>query len=48
MMEIPECPLDKMAIDLVKECETSSLCNKHILTIIDHLTVWPEAFPIPD
>ena len=22
--------------------------NKHILTIIDHLTCWPEAFPIPD
>ena len=22
--------------------------NKHILTIIDHLTGWPEAFPIPD
>ena len=22
--------------------------NKHILTIIDHLTGWPEVFPIPD
>ena len=22
--------------------------QKHILTIIDHLTGWPEAFPIPD
>ena len=22
--------------------------NQHILTIIDHLTGWPEAFPIPD
>ena len=22
--------------------------NKHILTIIAHLTGWPEAFPIPD
>ena len=30
------------------ECETSTLGNKHILTIINHLTEWPEAFPIPD
>ena len=48
MTESPECPLDKIAIDLVTECETSSSDNKHILTIIDHLTGWPEAFPIPD
>ena len=39
---------DKIAIDLVTECETSTSGNKHILTIIDHLTGWPEAFPIPD
>ena len=48
MTEIPECPFDKIAIDLVTECETSSSGNKHILTIIDHLTEWPEAFTIPD
>ena len=48
MTEIPECPFDKMAMDLVTECETSSSGNKHILTIIDHLTGWPEAFLIPD
>ena len=41
-------PLDRIAIDLVTECETSSSGNKHILSIIDHLTGWPEAFPIPD
>ena len=34
----PECPFNKIAIDLVTECETSSSGNKHILTIIDHLT----------
>ena len=48
MTKIPEWPFEKIAIDLVTECETSSLGNKHILTIIDHLTEWPEAFPIQD
>ena len=48
MMEIPDRPFDKIAIDLVTECETSTSGNKHILTIIDHLTGWPEAFPMPD
>ena len=35
-------------MDLVTECETSTSGNKYILTIIDHLPGWPEAFPIPD
>ena len=48
MTEIPDRPFDKIAIDLVTNCETSTSGNKHILTIIDHLTGWPEAFPIPD
>ena len=48
MMEIPNRPFDKIDIDLVIECETSTSGNKHILTIIDHLTGWPEAYPIPD
>ena len=48
MMEIPDRPFDKIAIDLVTDCETSISGNKHILTIIDQLTGWPEAFPIPD
>ena len=48
MTEIPDKPFDKIAIDLVTDCETSTSGNKHILTIIDHLTGWPEAFPIPD
>ena len=48
MTEIPECPFKKIAIDLVTECETSSSGNKHILTIIDHLTGCSEAFLIPD
>ena len=48
MMEIPNRLFNKIAIDLVTECETSTSGNKHILTIIDHLTGWPQAFPIPD
>ena len=48
MTDIPECPFKNITIDLVTECKTSSSGNKHILTIIDHLTTWPEAFPIPD
>ena len=48
MTEIPDRPFYKIAIDLVMECETSTSGNKHILTIIVHLTGWPEAFPIPD
>ena len=48
MMEIPDRPFNKITIDLVTECEMSTSGNKHILTIMDHLTGWPEAFPIPD
>ena len=48
MTEIPDRPFDKIAIDLVIDCKTSTSGSKHILTIIDHLTGWPGAFPIPD
>ena len=48
MTEIPDRPFDKIAIELVTECKTSTSGNNHILTNIDHLTRWPEAFPIPD
>ena len=48
MMKIPNRPFDKIAIDLVTECETSTSGNKYILTVIDHLIGWPEAYPIPD
>ena len=37
MTEIPDRPFNKIAIDLVTDCETSMSGNKHILTIIDHL-----------
>ena len=48
IMEIPDRPFNKITIDLVTECDTTPSGNKHILTIIGHLTGWPEAFPIPD
>ena len=43
MTEIPEWSFDKIAMDLVTECETSTSGNRHFLTIIDHLTRCPEA-----
>ena len=46
MTGIPDGPFDKIAIDLVTDCETLTSGNKHILTIIDPLTGWPEAFHI--
>ena len=48
MMEIPDRPFNKIAIDLITKCETSNAGNKHILPIIDHLTGWLEAYPLPD
>ena len=48
MTDIPNRPFDKIAINLVTDCKTSTSGNKHILTIMDHLMGWPEAFPIPD
>ena len=46
--EILEWQFNEIAIDLVTKCETSTSGKKYILTIIDHLTGWLEAFPIPD
>ena len=48
MMEIPDRPCDRIAMDLVMDFTESNKGNKHILTIIDLLTSWPEAIPIPN
>ena len=48
MTEILDRPFNKITIDPVTECKTSSSGFKHILTIIDHLTGWQKAFPIPE
>ena len=42
MTEIPDRPFDKIAMDLVTDFTESNKGNKHILTIIDLLTGWPE------
>ena len=48
MTAIHDRPFDKIAIERITECQTSTSGNKYILTIIDHLTGWPEGFPKPD
>ena len=48
MTDVPDRPIDKIAIDLVSYLNVSALGNQHILTIIVHLTGWPKAFHIPD
>ena len=44
--DIPDRLFDKITIDLVSDLNISTSGNQHILTIIDHLTGLPEAFPI--
>ena len=48
MMDIPDRPFDKIAINLITDLNVSMSGNQHILTIIDCLTGWWEAFPIPN
>ena len=48
MRDMPDRPFDKIAIDLFSDLNVSTLGNQHILTIIDHLTGWPESFAIPN
>ena len=48
MMEIPDRSFNKIVIDLVTDFTESSKGNKHILTIIDLLTGWPEVILIPN
>ena len=48
MTDIPDRPFGKIVIDLVSDLNVSASGNQHILTIIDHLTGWQEAFCTPD
>ena len=47
MTDLPDRSFDKMAMDLVTDLNVSTSGNQNILIIIDHLTGWPEDFPIP-
>ena len=46
MTDITDRPFDKIAIDLVTDLNVSASGNQHVLTIIDHVMGWQEAFPI--
>ena len=48
MMDVPDWPCDMIAIDLVTDLNVSTSGNQYILTIMDQLTGWLEAFPIPN
>ena len=48
VMDIPDQPFYKIAIDLITDLNVSKSGNQYILTIIDHFTGWPEAFLIPN
>ena len=46
--DIPNEPFNKIGIDMVSDLNAPASGNQHILTIMDHLMGWLEAFPIPD
>ena len=46
--EVPRRPFEEVAMDLVVDIGMTERGNQHMLTMIDLLTGWPFAFPIPD
>ena len=48
MMDIPHQSFNKIAIDLITDLNVSMSGSQHVLTLIDHLTGWPEVFAISD
>jgi hypothetical protein len=47
-MDIPPYPFAKISLDLSGPYPRSLSGNKYILSVVDHYSGWPEAFPIPD
>ena len=37
-----------LGMDLVEPLPLSTNNNRHILTIVDHCSLWAESYPIPD
>ena len=48
MMDILDQSFNKISIDIITDLDVSTSGNQHILTIIDHLSGWLEAYPILD
>ena len=46
--EIPDQPFAKVGIDLIVDLDISHRGNKNILVVVDHLTGYPIAVPIPN
>jgi hypothetical protein len=47
-VEEPKIPLEVTSINITGPYPTTPRGNKYLLTFIDHLTKYAEAFPIPD
>jgi hypothetical protein len=45
---IVEKPFSRVSIDIVGPLNTTTKGNRYVLTIVDHATHWPEAYPLPD
>jgi transposase InsO family protein len=48
LTETPSRPFQRIGVDLTGPLMPSLQGNKYILSVVDHLTGWAEAFPIPN
>ena len=47
-MPTPDFPMQIVGIDLVGPYPEAEDASKYVVTIVDHFSGWPEAYPIPD
>lgn len=45
--DTPSRPFERVGIDLIGPWPATRSNSRYVLTVIDHLTGWPEAYPIP-